>query len=118
RNFTQMSEKLDPEIVAHFLNTRYFSPMGEIAYKHGGTVDKHIGDSIMVVYGIPFSQEDDILRAVMSAMEMQERARELNASLGSLDGLRVDMGIGISTGRVFSGVLGSLRKKGPTCVMI
>ncbi len=84
--------------------------MGEIVYKYKGTVDKHIGDSIMVVFGAPVSQDDDAIRAVKSAIAMQKEAKKIDNKL-KRNGLRLKIGIGISTGNVFSGVLGSLRKK-------
>lgn len=110
RGFTRMSQKISPEAIAAFLNNHYFAPMGEIVYKYKGTVDKHIGDSIMVVFGAPVSQDDDAIRAVKSAIAMQKEAKKIDNKL-KRNGLRLKIGIGISTGNVFSGVLGSLRKK-------
>lgn len=111
RGFTRMSQNVTPERLAAFLNYHYFAPMGEIAYRHNGTVDKHIGDSIMVVYGAPMVHADDALMAVRSAQAMQVRAREINARLTDRGQLQLKLGIGVATGRVFSGLLGSLRKK-------
>jgi len=111
RGFTRMSQDLSPEALADFLNFKFFTPMGEVAHQHKGTTDKHIGDSMMVVYGSPVAHNDDALMAVRSAMAMQTRAREIDAGLVSKNGLRLKIGIGISTGKVFSGVLGSLRRK-------
>ncbi|MFV9644859.1 MAG: response regulator, partial [Desulfobacterales bacterium] len=64
RGFTKMSQTISPEAVVAFLNNRYFTPMGEIAYRFQGTVDKHIGDSIMVTFGAPVMRSDDTVRAV------------------------------------------------------
>ena len=111
RGFTRMSQGVDPEVLVNFLNHHYFTPMGEIAYKYNGTVDKHMGDGMMVVFGTPVVHTDDAKRAVLAAIEMQQQAREINALLKQQNGLRLRTGIGISTGMVFSGVLGSLRKK-------
>jgi len=116
RGFTRMSRDIPPEALADFLNYRYFTPMGEIAFEHNGTTDKHIGDSMMVVYGSPVNHSDDALMAVRSALAMQEKAREIDGRLVRKNGLRLRIGIGISTGKVFSGVLGSLRKKEFTCI--
>jgi adenylate cyclase len=116
RGFTRMSRGISPESLVKFLNDYYFSPMGEIAYAHNGTVDKHIGDSMMVVYGAPLHHENDTLMAVRSAVAMQETAGKINDKLSKLNGLRLRMGIGISTGRVYSGILGSLRKKEYTSI--
>ena len=111
RGFTRMSRDIPPEALADFLNYRYFTPMGEIAFQHNGTTDKHIGDSMMVVYGSPVNHSDDALMAVRSALAMQQKAREIDERLVRKNGLRLRIGIGISTGKVFSGILGSLRKK-------
>ena len=111
RGFTRMSRNIPPDMLAHYLNDYFFTPMGEIAHAFNGTVDKHIGDSMMVVYGAPISREDDPAMAVKSAVAMQVRAREINAGLNKKNGFQLRLGIGISTGKVFSGVLGSVRKK-------
>jgi adenylate cyclase len=111
RGFTEMSNNMPPEEIAAFLNHHYFTPLGEIAYRYNGTVDKHIGDSIMVIYGSPVSYEDDIHRAVESAIEMQETTRTINQKLHKKNGFRLNVGIGICTGDVVTGVFGSLRKK-------
>ncbi|MBU4185581.1 MAG: response regulator [Proteobacteria bacterium] len=111
RGFTKMSQEVAPEAIAAFLNDSYFTPMGEIAYKYNGMVDKHIGDSIMVVFGSPVTHHDDAIRAVKSAIAIQQKAKEIDSSVNKRNGLRLKIGIGISTGKVFSGILGSLRKK-------
>ena len=111
RGFTQMSQQIPPEEIAAFLNNDYFTPMGEIAYEYNGTVDKHIGDSIMVVFGSPVACDDNAIRAVKTARTMQKRAKEIDDKLYKKNGLRLKIGIGISTGKVFSGILGSLRIK-------
>lgn len=111
RGFTQMSQEFSPDAIAAFLNDNYFTPFGEIAYNFNGTVDKHIGDSIMVAYGSPIPHVDDALNAVRSAMAMQKKAKEIDTILKTRNGLSLKVGIGISTGRVFSGILGSLRIK-------
>jgi adenylate cyclase len=111
RGFTEMSYKMSPEEIAAFLNHYYFTPLGEIAYRHNGTVDKHVGDSIMVIYGSPISYDDDILRAIESAIEMQKTARAISRKLHKKNGFRLNIGIGICTGEVVTGVFGSLRKK-------
>lgn len=111
RNFTRMSQQVPPDKVAAFLNNDYFTPLGEIAYQYNGTVDKHIGDSIMVVFGSPVECSDNAIRAVKTGIKMQKRAKEIDNKLYEKNGLRLKIGIGISTGKVFSGILGSLRIK-------
>lgn len=116
RGFTPMTHRADPQAVAAFLNERYFGPMGEIAYRFNGIVDKHIGDSIMLVFGAPLPQPDDALRAVQAAVAMQQKARQIDGELAAANGFRLKTGIGIATGQVFSGIIGSLRKKEFTAI--
>lgn len=111
RGFTRMSQQVPPDRLASFLNNDYFTPLGEIVYRHNGTVDKHIGDSIMVVFGSPIEQDDNATRAVKTAVNMQRTAQEIDKTLYDKNGMRLKIGIGISTGKVFSGILGSLRIK-------
>ena len=111
RGFTKMSQEISPEEIVAFLNNRYFTPMGEIAYQFQGTVDKHIGDSIMMIFGSPVARSNDTAKAVQSAIAMQKKAMEIDRELSQKNGLKLKIGIGIATGKVFSGVLGSLRKK-------
>ena len=111
RNFTQMSQHVTPEALANFLNNHYFAPMGEIVYQYKGTMDKHIGDSMMVVFGSPLEGKDDALRAVRCAVEMQAKARQIDVELKDCPHLRLQTGIGIASGSVFCGIVGSLRKK-------
>ena len=111
RGFTSMSQTVSPERLANFLNDSYFTPMGEIAYVHGGIVDKHIGDGIMIVFGALGPRADDPTRAVDAAVAMQKTAGEIDRRLSMENGLRLKIGVGISTGTVFSGILGSIRKK-------
>ena len=111
RGFTEMSNKVPPEEIAAFLNQHYFMPLGEIAHRYNGTVDKHIGDSVMVVYGSPVSYDDDVLRAVESAVAMQEICTAADRESLKGNGFDLNIGIGICTGEVVTGVFGSLRKK-------
>jgi adenylate cyclase len=116
RNFTRMSQHVTPEELVDFLNNDYFTPMGDIAYQHQGTLDKHIGDSMMVIFGSPVARPDDAMRAVRAAVAMQRRAAEIDSRLRGHPHLRLQTGIGIASGTVFSGIMGSLRKKEFTSV--
>ena len=83
---TELGDQLDSEAVREVL-ALYFSAMRPVLERHGGTVEKYIGDAIMAVFGLPRMHEDDALRAVRAAAEMRERAggaeRQLQASSGS-----------------------------------
>jgi adenylate cyclase len=116
RGFTSISHNIPPDIVAQYLNEHYFSPLGEIAFKYNGTVDKHIGDSVMVIYGAPVAQENDPIRAVRAAIDMQDAMQEHNSKLSFGAGIELNMGIGICTGEVVTGIFGSLRKKEFTAI--
>src|SRR5438309_7179457 len=86
---TALGEKLDPETLRALL-ARYFERMKEIVERHGGTVEKFIGDAVMAVFGVPAVHEDDALRAVRTAIEMREAFPELG----------VEGRVGVTTGEV------------------
>jgi len=106
RGFTNMSEKMKPEDVVNTLN-EYFSDMIDIVFKHNGTLDKIIGDELMIVYGAPITAEDDTERAVATAVEMQERILELNKLRKKQKKKPINVGMGINRGLVVSGNIGS-----------
>lgn len=108
RSFTKFSEQRTAEEVVLFLN-EYLSRMTDVIFKFNGTIDKFIGDAIMTVFGAPFKNEDDALRAVKTAVEMIRELTKLNQNmdLGS-DDLKV--GIGIHTGEAIVGNIGSDRR--------
>ncbi len=109
RGFTTMTERRDPQEWAAFLSVNYFSPMGEIIFQNNGTLDKHIGDSIMAIYGAPIIGQDDVLRAVRTAVEMRDRMIQINAAL--VESRRLPVAFGIDTGEVMVGMFGSARKR-------
>ena len=82
RGFSAMAETMEPEDLADMLNYRYFSPLDNIIYEFNGTLDKHIGDNIMGVFGAPVAYEDDAVRAVMSALQMREAMKIMNERAG------------------------------------
>jgi adenylate cyclase len=106
RGFTPMSERMLPDEIAHLL-TEYFTEMVEIVFKHGGTLDKFMGDAIMALWGAPIAHEDDAERAMRAALEMQELLGRLNAKWETEGRERVEIGIGINFGEVFAGNIGS-----------
>ena len=110
RSFTNISEKNRADVLVAFLN-RYFSTMVEIIKKHGGTIDKFIGDAIMAEFGTPVSYEDNCRRAVMAAYEMRDALTSVE--MGDLvmpDGMVFNIGIGIHYGDVIVGSIGSKDK--------
>jgi adenylate cyclase len=122
RGFSEMSEKMSPQELSEMLNNRYFSPLDNVIFEYNGTLDKHIGDSIMGVFGAPVTYDDDAARAVMSAIKMREemaRINELfsradlsacNAQAGSQGSMEISIGIGVCTGEAMAGFFGSAWK--------
>lgn len=103
RGFTRISSQIPPEELAILLNSYYFQPMSELVKKYNGMVDKYIGDSVMALFGVPVYRERHEEDAVNCAIEMSELIKSLNKGF--------DIGIGISTGHVVTGVFGSVNKK-------
>jgi len=106
--FTTMSEKMSPAAVSYLLND-YLSRMTEIIFKYDGTLDKYIGDAIMAVFGAPLDMPDHAAQAIRAALEMRERLEEFNAERRESPELRIR--IGINSGRVVAGEIGSINKK-------
>ena len=109
RGFTPMSERMAPDDIARLL-TEYFTEMVEIVFKHGGTLDKFMGDAIMALWGAPIAHEDDADRAMLAALEMQQVLAELNTKWESDGRQHVNIGIGINFGEVFAGNIGSQQR--------
>ena len=110
RSFTNISEYNKPETVVAFLN-RYFTVMCTIIKKHGGTVDKFMGDAIMALFGAPVSYEDNAFRALSAAYEMREAVSQIPLEdLVLPPGMTFSAGIGIHYGDVIVGSIGSSDK--------
>ncbi len=106
RGFTSMSESHEPRIVVDALN-EYFERMVDIVFRHEGTLDKFIGDEMMVLFGSPVSHADDPDRAVRAALEMQAALVDLNVRHEARGLPPFKIGIGINTGEVVAGYIGS-----------
>jgi class 3 adenylate cyclase/tetratricopeptide (TPR) repeat protein len=99
---TSLGEERDPESVRRVM-ARYFEQARAALERHGGTVEKFIGDAVMAVFGIPTLHEDDALRAVRAAAELRERLTALNEELERDWGVRVESRTGVNTGNVVAG---------------
>jgi len=99
---TAMGERLDPESLRRVMS-RYFAEMRAALERHGGTVEKFIGDAVMAVFGVPAIHEDDALRAVRAAAEMREALEVLNKELERDHGVSLVVRIGVNTGEVVAG---------------
>jgi class 3 adenylate cyclase/tetratricopeptide (TPR) repeat protein len=97
--WTALGERLDPESMQHVM-AGYFAAMRDVLERHGGTVEKFIGDAVMAVFGIPVLHEDDALRAARAAVEMRAALVELNEDLARGWGFRLAIRIGVNTGEV------------------
>ncbi|MDZ4340097.1 MAG: CHASE2 domain-containing protein [candidate division NC10 bacterium] len=109
RGFTSIAERLAPEEVAALLQ-EFFSVMTEIVFRHGGTVDKFIGDAIMALYGAPLEFDDHAARALRTALEMQEETAALESRWVARCGEPLRIGIGINTGDAIVGTMGSVQR--------
>src|SRR3954465_4058331 len=99
---TALGERLDAESLRSAME-RSFSLGREVLERHGGTVEKFIGDAVMAVFGIPVVHEDDALRAVRAAAELRDALRELNVELESERGVTIATRTGVNTGEVVAG---------------
>ena len=109
RNFTRISEELSPEALMSQLN-EYFAAMTEVVVTHGGVVDKFIGDGLLALFGAPVRHEDHARRALNAARAMREVLAELNRGWAERDRHQFRIGIGLHTGEVVVGNVGSERK--------
>ena len=109
RGFTRLAATLTPDETARLL-TEYFSEMAECVFRHGGTLDKFIGDEVMAQWGAPLSEPDDADRALAAALDMIGALSRLNARWLSQGRPRLHVGIGINYGEAFAGYLGSERR--------
>jgi adenylate cyclase len=112
RSFTAMAENTTPERLVEILNG-FFQQMTDVIFQHEGTLDKFLGDGMMCLFGAPFSHWDDALGAVNAAADMQAALAEFNRA-GDHPPLR--MGIGIHTGEVVIGYMGSSRRMDYTAI--
>ncbi len=109
RGFTSISEVLDPEALVRLLN-EYLTEMTQVIFRHEGTLDKYMGDAIMAIYGAPIFKEDHPARACLSALEMLEVMKKLKGKWDAMGLPPLDIGIGINTGEMVVGNMGSEKR--------
>ncbi|HSN30175.1 MAG TPA: adenylate/guanylate cyclase domain-containing protein [Kofleriaceae bacterium] len=109
RDFTTLSEKRTAQQIVEILN-EYFTVMVDIIMEEGGVVDKYIGDNIMAVFGAPVSRHDDAVRAVRAAVRMREALAKLNGKFKARGLPALRFGIGLHTGEVVAGNIGSAKR--------
>lgn len=115
RGFTTLSETLDPPRVVEILN-EYFTRVTDVIFDQGGMIDKYIGDAVMAVFGAPISKGNDAARAVETAVQMQRLMAEINRDAHARHWPELQIGIGINTGLVTAGNIGSPRRLDYTVV--
>ena len=106
RGFTAMSERHTPAEMVKTLND-YFEVMVDVLFRHGGTLDKYVGDEIIGLFGAPVPQPDSPLRAVRCALDMQRALQEFNRLRTEQSLEPIEIGIGVNTGPVIAGAIGS-----------
>lgn len=109
RGFTSISEHLNPEELTALLND-YLTAMTDIIYRHGGTVDKYEGDAIIAFWNAPLPQQDHAQQAVITALECQAKLEELNPAFKARIGAELHQRIGLNSGPVVVGNMGSLQR--------
>ncbi|MFL5311313.1 MAG: adenylate/guanylate cyclase domain-containing protein [Myxococcales bacterium] len=115
RGFTSMSEKLPAQEVVQVLND-YFELMVDVLFEHGGILDKFIGDALMGLWGAPVRRPDDATRAVHAAVQMQAKLKEFNADRVADGKQPLQIGIGLHTGQVVVGNMGSSKALSYTAI--
>jgi adenylate cyclase len=115
RGFTRISEHAAPEKIVNLLN-RYFSAMTDIIFAHGGTLDKYLGDGLMALFGAPTTTPEDASNALNAAVAMQRRLLGINQDLRQEGLSEVGVGIGLHTGDVIVGYIGSERRSEYTAI--
>ena len=94
---TGIGERADPETLRRVM-TRYFDEIRAVVERHGGVIEKYIGDAVMAVFGVPVVHEDDALRAVRAAADIRARLAQLENELRAERGLAIQWRTGINTG--------------------
>ena len=115
RGFTRLSERLPPQKVVELLN-EYFSEMTDLIFDNGGTLDKYLGDGIMALFGAPWPKPDDAQRAVRTAGAMQRALVALNRQWQARGQEPFQMGVGINSGQVTAGNIGSSKRMDYTVI--
>jgi class 3 adenylate cyclase len=109
RGFTAICEKLEPQRIVTLLNN-YLGGMSEVIMQHGGTVDEFIGDAILAIFGAPLSASDDTDRAIRCALAMQDAIKTINQRNVAENLPEIGIGIGLNTGTVVAGNIGSEKR--------
>ncbi len=110
RGYTSLTEGLDPRVLVNQVLNRYFTAMTEVLYRHGGTIDKFMGDGIIGVFGTPIARDDDVQRSLNAAVDLQRAFADLRDIWRAELGLNIGMGIGMGYGSAIVGNIGSAQR--------
>ncbi len=106
RGFTTISESLDPKALSELMNG-FLTPLTEVIYRHGGTIDKYMGDCIMAFWGAPIADAEHARHGVQAALEMNHALVKINQDYASKGWPEIKIGVGLNTGHVSVGNMGS-----------
>ena len=106
RNFTSISEGMEPGELKDMLN-RYFTPMTQIIFEQQGTIDKYIGDMVMAFWGAPIEDQNHAVHGLTAALQMQAKSKALTAEFKSLGYPQIQIGVGLNSGEMNVGNMGS-----------
>ncbi len=109
RSFTTISEKMEPQALVHFLN-EYLTVMTDRVFEHDGVLDKYMGDAIMAIYGAPMERLNHPYTACLTALDMMQDLKKLHKTWEEKNFPRIDIGIGVATGPMVVGNMGSERR--------
>ena len=115
RGFTTISENLDAQDLAIFLN-QYLSDMTKLVFEYAGTLDKYIGDAVMAFWGAPFETDDHAVNGCYSALHMMEKVRAMQKEWQAQGKPKLDIGIGLNSGVASVGNMGSALRYGYTAL--
>ena len=107
RGYTALTEGLEPRVLVEQVLNRYFTALTEVLYRHGGTIDKFLGDGIIGVFGSPLARADDLQRALLAAVDLQRAFAELRERWRRELNRDIGMGIGVDYGSAVVGNIGS-----------
>jgi adenylate cyclase len=107
RGFTTISEGLDPKELSSLMN-EFLTPLTEVIYRHRGTIDKYMGDAIMAFWGAPLAAPDHARQGILAALQMHRKLAELQPHFRSRNWPEIRIGVGLNTGRMSVGNMGSI----------
>jgi adenylate cyclase len=116
RGYTALTEGLPPRVLVEQVLNRYFTAMTEVLYRHGGTIDKFLGDGLIGVFGSPIAREDDLQRSLLAAVDLQRAFQVISRRWSEEIHRDIGMGIGVGYGRAVVGNIGSEQRMDYTLI--